>query len=133
MKDARETSRVEFSDFQSFVVSACESSAVFDLLRRREIVNRSQQQDNRVTKETINVSCQTKLPLRQPRLANLVSRRKIDLWYDDPKKPESGFYVCVVISGFTRLDESMNHSQREIKEKSRRESFFVQVSLILQC
>lgn len=57
---------------------------------------RPQPRDNHVTKETTSVRA------RRPRLASLASRQKIDLRYDDPKKPESGFYVCVVISGSAR-------------------------------
>lgn len=66
--------------------------------------DREEPRDNHVTKETTSVSCQTKLLLCRPRLANLASRQNIDLRYDDPKKPESGFYVCVVISGSARPD-----------------------------
>lgn len=44
-------------------------------------------------------------------------RQKIDLRYDDPKKPESGFYVCVVISGSARSPRQSLAGQK-LKENS---------------
>lgn len=51
-------------------------------------------------------------------------RRKIDLRYDDPKKPESGFHVCVVISGSARPDNP-SPGRPEIKGNSVSKKIFV--------